>query len=130
MAGLDCDVFADARWVDFILGQVLSNAIKHKSAHPTIRIFAEERENSIQRVICDNGIGIPEQDIKRILEKGFTGENGRKYTRSTGVGLYLCHKLCDKLGLGLPLGSKVGEGITVSLVFPKSKMYLTEISRS
>lgn len=123
---LDFDVFTDDKWIDFILGQILGNAIKYRSEEPKIKIFAEQRENSIRLTISDNGIGIPEQDLRRVFEKGFTGENGRKYTRSTGVGLYLCNKLCDKLGLKLNLTSSVGEGTSVTILFPKSKMFLME----
>lgn len=126
MCGLDADVFTDAKWIDFIVGQILSNAIKYNGEQPKIKIFAEERESSVRLAICDNGIGIPEQDLLRVCEKGFTGENGRKYTRSTGIGLYLCNKLCSKLGLTMSLQSKVGRGTTVNILFPKSKMFLLE----
>ena len=86
---LEEDVFTDAKWIDFIVGQILNNSIKYRREQdPRIKIFAEPRQNSIRLVISDNGIGIPAQDIQRVFEKGFTGENGRKFMRSTGCLLY------------------------------------------
>ena len=71
--------------------------------------------------IKDNGIGIKENEIKRVFDKGFTGTNGRKETKkSTGIGLYLSKKLCDKLGIGIELKSKEGEFTEISIIFPKN----------
>lgn len=127
MQDLEEDVFTDAKWIDFIVGQILSNSIKYRrDQDPQIKIFAEKKENSIRLSICDNGIGIPPQDIRRVFEKGFTGENGRRFTRSTGMGLYLCKKLCEKLGLSISLTSQVGQGTLIEILFPKSKMFLLE----
>ena len=66
------------------------------------------KNRSLNLIIEDNGIGIPESDINRVFDKGFTGENGRVYGKSTGIGLYLCRKLCDKLQLQIELESKYG----------------------
>ena len=124
---LEEDVFTDAKWIDFIVGQILNNSIKYRREQdPRIKIFAEPRQNSIRLVISDNGIGIPAQDIQRVFEKGFTGENGRKFMRSTGMGLYLCKKLCGKLGLSISLASQAGQGTMIEILFPKSKMFLLE----
>ena len=72
-------------------------------------------------VVKDNGIGIRKGEITRVFEKGFTGENGRKRgQKATGIGLYLCKKLCNKLGLGLELNSEKDVGTEVKIVFPKS----------
>ena len=71
--------------------------------------------------IEDNGVGISERDIDRVFEKGFTGENGRKFGKSTGIGLYLCKKLCNKLGVGMSLTSKENIGTKVNIIFPKGK---------
>ena len=70
----------------------------------------------------DNGIGIKASELDRVFDKGFTGENGRSGAKSTGIGLYLCKKLCDKLGHGISLTSTEGEGTEVTFVFPKSSM--------
>jgi len=111
----------DAKWIDFILWQILENAIKYDSK--SIKIYSEQNTNSLSLFICDDGIGIPAQDISRVFDKGFTGESGRRYTKATGLGLYLCKKLCLKLGLNISLRSEQGKGTTVEIVFPKSDMY-------
>lgn len=72
--------------------------------------------------IEDNGVGIIEKDIDRVFEKGFTGENGRRFSKSTGMGLYLCEKLCLKLGLKISIDSEVNKGTKVTLIFPLSGM--------
>lgn len=120
---LDCTVFTDVKWIDFILGQIISNSVKYKRADAKLTFSAEKNSNSTILYITDNGIGIPEQDIEKVFEKGFTGENGHKYTKSTGIGLYLCKKLCDKLGLGISLISMQNEGTTVKIAFPISEMH-------
>ncbi len=118
-------VFSDAKWLEFILNQVIGNAIKYISeSNGKVKIFTVQNENNIVLTIEDNGIGIIEKDINRVFEKGFTGENGRKLGRSTGLGLYLCKKLAEQLGLGLILASKAGEGTKVSIIFPLGSVNL------
>ena len=114
-------VNTDSKWIDFILWQILDNSIKYESKR--IKIYSEKNSNSISLFVCDDGIGISKQDINRVFDKGFTGESGRKYTKATGLGLYLCKKLCLKLGLNISLRSEQGKGTTVEIVFPKSDMY-------
>lgn len=115
-------VYSDAKWVEFILNQILGNSIKYsKNNNAKITIYSVKNENNIVLNIEDNGIGIIDKDINKIFEKGFTGENGRKYGKSTGIGLYLCKKLCNKLGLGIELTSKENEGTKVSIIFPRGK---------
>lgn len=72
--------------------------------------------------IEDNGFGIIDRDLNKVFEKGFTGENGRKFGKSTGMGLYLCKKLCVKLGLNISIESKLQEGTRVSIIFPNYKL--------
>ncbi|EDS77898.1 sensor histidine kinase [Clostridium botulinum C str. Eklund] len=122
MDNLDIKVFSDKKWVEFILGQIIGNALKYsKNNNAKISIYATKNKNSVDLIIEDNGVGIPMQDIEKVFEKGFTGENGRKFGRSTGIGLYLCKKLCHKLGLGLKLISKESQGTIVTITFPLSK---------
>ena len=121
---VDLTVYTDVKWVDFILGQLFVNSIKYKQDPARIRIYAQEWDNRIALYIADNGIGMSEADAARAFEKGFTGENGRRYAKSTGMGLYLCRKLCDKLGLSITLTSCPGSGTTVRIVFPKGTMHL------
>ena len=102
-------VYADDKWVRFILNQIISNAVKYRSPEqPVLHIFTERSGDQVLLSVADNGIGIPESDLPRIFEKGFTGQNGRTIHSSTGIGLYLCKRLCDKLGIGLA-ASSVGQ---------------------
>lgn len=115
-------IFSDAKWIEFIINQVIVNAIKFSEANKgVVEIYSEEYENNIVLTIKDNGVGISGKDIDRVFEKGFTGENGRRFGKSTGIGLYLCKKLYRKLGLGITITSKVNEGTKVNIVFPKGR---------
>ena len=115
-------IFSDAKWVEFIINQIIINAVKFSIPNKgEVSIFSRINENNIILTIEDNGVGISEKDIERVFEKGFTGENGRKFGKSTGIGLYLCKKLCDKLGIGISLVSKEGLGTKVNIVFPQGK---------
>lgn len=112
-------VYSDAKWLEFILNQVIGNAIKYmRERYGRLKIYTIHNKNNIVLTIEDNGIGIIEKDINRVFEKGFTGENGREFGKSTGIGLYLCKKLAEQLGLGLTLTSKTGEGTKVRIIFP------------
>ena len=115
-------VHSDPKWVEFIINQIIGNSIKYsKTQNPKVTIYTTENENNTILIIKDNGVGINEKDLKRVFEKGFTGENGRKYGKSTGIGLYLCEKLCKKLGLGLKLTSLENEGTEIKIIFPIAK---------
>lgn len=114
-------VYSDPKWIEFIINQIIGNSIKYlNSKNPKVTIYTTENKNNIILTIKDNGVGINEKDLRRVFEKGFTGENGRRYGKSTGIGLYLCDKLCKKLGLGLKLTSKEEEGTEVKIIFPYS----------
>lgn len=114
---LDFMVLTDAKWLDFILGQIISNGVKYhaKEREPALVFSATQTGKTVTLTIADNGIGIPPEDVNRVFRKGFTGENGRNYPKSTGMGLYLCDTLCRKLGTQISLSSVVGEGTVVSL---------------
>lgn len=117
-------VYSDSKWITFIINQILGNSIKYcKFNEGIISIYSKEKENYLILTIEDNGVGIPERDINRVFEKGFTGENGRAFGKSTGMGLYLCKRLCDKLGLNISIESKETVGTKVNLIFPKYQMY-------
>lgn len=119
------NVYSDAKWLEFVLNQIVGNSIKYsREREGRVRAYTVRNENNIILFIEDNGMGIIEKDISRVFEKGFTGENGRRCGKSTGIGLYLCRKLCEQLGLGLTLASKVGEGTRVSIIFPVGKVNL------
>ena len=120
--GIEGNIFSDEKWVEFIINQIIINAVKFSIPNEgKVSIYSKVNENNIILTIEDNGVGINEKDIDRVLEKGFTGENGRKFGKSTGIGLYLCKKLCDKLGIGISLNSKENIGTKVNIVFPQGK---------
>ena len=108
--GEDSDVYADKKWTDFILTQIIVNAAKYRTEHAEIVFSSEEFRNGTALYIKDNGIGINEKDLPRVFERGFTGKSGRKYAKSTGMGLYLCKVLCEKTGLSISISSEEGEG--------------------
>lgn len=117
----DCEdsfVYTDSKWLEFILNQIVINSIKYKKEENSyIKFYTKKDKDNIILFIEDNGIGIEDKDIDKVFEKGFTGENGRKYSKSTGMGLYICKKLCDKLGLKISLKSKKNEGVVVTIKF-------------
>ena len=115
-------VYCDSKWIEFILQQIISNSVKYMDKDEKyIKIRCLEKDKNIILKILDNGIGISEKSIEKVFEKGYTGENGRKYNNSTGMGLYLCKKLCNKLGLGINIESHINEGTKVSIIFPTSE---------
>ena len=119
---LEKEVFTDSKWATFIINQIIQNSIKYsKKENKKIEIYAKSNNENIILYIKDNGIGIKKGEITRVFEKGFTGENGRIINKkSTGIGLYLCQKLCNKLGLGIELNSEKNIGTEVRIIFPKS----------
>ena len=108
-------VVSDKKWLSFAFEQILGNSVKYTSNGGEITI--ETCENKL--VIEDNGMGIKEEDLPRIFEKGFTGFNGRYEKKSSGLGLYLCKKTLDKLGHHIEISSRVGEGTRIEITFPK-----------
>ena len=116
---IDKLVFSDSKWLEFILNQIIVNAIKYRQNEcPMVKIYAIDIKNGTRLIIEDNGIGIPSNEIDRVFEKGFTGNIGRINSRSTGIGLYLCKKLCDKLGLLIDIESKINSYTKVIITFP------------
>ena len=110
-------VYTDDKSLCFILSQLIGNAVKYRTAAPRLRFAAESGPGQICLLVEDNGLGIPAADLPRVFEKGFTGQNGRTVHSSTGIGLYLCKRLCDKLDIGLEITSREGAGTTVRLAF-------------
>ena len=119
---LDIEVNTDNKWIVFILNQIIQNSIKYRrKENSAIEIYANRGKENVILYIKDNGIGIKQGEITRVFEKGFTGTNGRlSNKKSTGIGLYLCKKLCNKLGIGIELNSVQNEGTEVKLVFPQN----------
>ena len=119
---LEKKVNTDSKWIVFILNQIIQNSVKYmkKDELSQIEIYAKQGKENVILYIKDNGIGIKKGEVTRVFEKGFTGTNGRETNKkSTGIGLYLCKKLCNKLGIAIELNSVQNEGTEVRLVFPK-----------
>jgi signal transduction histidine kinase len=114
-------VKSDKKWLKFIINQIISNSIKYTKVkdieNKYINIKLSQKEDKIILSIEDNGIGIPKQDIDRVFNPFFTGENGRKHSESTGMGLYLSKDIVERLGHGLYIESTEGLGTKVSIVF-------------
>lgn len=118
----ECIVYSDGKWLVFMLSQILRNCAQYRKQEPEsgcISIHAEEKERMVILSVEDNGIGIPEDELARVFEKGFTGTNGRKRKKSTGMGLYLCRKLCAKLGIRIGAESEKGKGTRIWLEIPR-----------
>ncbi len=111
-------VASDSKWLNFVLGQFITNAVKYTfEGNKKIIISSEVTDGSILLHIQDEGIGIPKSDLSRVTKAFFTGENGRKTGESTGMGLYLANEICQKLGHQLSIKSEVNVGTTVTLTF-------------
>lgn len=120
---LEVEAMADAAWLEFVLGQVVSNAVKYRNAQPRLRFYAEKRPHCVLLHVQDNGIGIPAEDLPHVFEKGFCGQNGRTMGKSTGMGLYIAQKLCEKMGLSISAASVHGQGTRITLCFPMGDAY-------
>ena len=112
-------VISDKKWLGFAFEQILSNAIKYTKTGGEISIFFEKNK----LIIEDNGLGISEEDLPRIFEKGFTGFNGRYEKKSSGLGLYLCKKTLDNLGHKIIITSKINVGTKVEIIFPEEDKF-------
>ncbi len=121
---LDYQVFTDEKWIAFILGQIIQNSVKYARAEGarviefTGRLVNEGcADESVELTVRDNGRGVSEADLPRVFDRGFTGDNGRTTKRSTGLGLYLVKRLCDKMGIEVAASSRQGAGFAVTLRF-------------
>ena len=125
---LDFDVLTDDKWLSFVLGQILSNALKY-TKKGSVTISAERQDGKTKLKIRDTGIGIRSEDIPRLFQRGFTGYNGRLDKKASGLGLYLCKSICDKLGHAITIDSKEGEGTEVSILFNKEVVYSSDLTK-
>lgn len=120
---LDLQVNTDNKWIIFILNQIIQNSVKYKKQDENleIEIYAKQGMENVILYIKDNGTGIKQGEVARVFEKGFTGTNGRlSNKKSTGIGLYLCKNLCEKLGIAIEINSIKDEGTEVQLTFPQN----------
>ncbi len=134
-------VYTDGKWIAFILNQMMLNSVKYCCEQPEFLITTKPSEKGVLLIFEDNGRGIPEEDLPRIFDKGFTGSNGRAKEgaveigtarvetagmEATGMGLYLCRRLCEKLGVGLWAESAPGCGTRMIMEFPVSRYIIRE----
>lgn len=112
------EVYSDVKWIKFVLDQLIINGIKYsKGTGKELIIKACEKEKEIILSVIDEGIGIPRKDIKRVFDLFFTGENGRKYGESTGMGLYISKEVCVNLGHKIEITSTTNKGTMVTIRF-------------
>ena len=117
-------VYTDIKWLNFIIGQILSNSLKYQNKKERIvRIKGIDDKNNIKLVIYDNGVGIKESDLSKVFFKGFTGSN-RSKKNASGIGLYLTKKLCDKLGIDIKIESVYLKYTKVIITFPKGNYFI------
>lgn len=120
--GVEETVLTDKKWLGFVIGQILSNALKYTKKGKISIYMSKARSHTL--VIEDTGIGIRQEDLPRVFEKGFIGYNGREEGRSTGIGLYLSGKIMKKLDHGIRIESELGKGTRVFLELGRKKMDL------
>lgn len=115
-SGTKKQVYTDEKWLEFILEQILSNAIKY-TPKGFVTIETAEEKDRFFITIKDTGIGIKAEDLPRVFEKGYTGYNGHADKKATGIGLYLCRQMADKLGHTIRMESELGKGTKVWIGF-------------
>ena len=120
--GVTETVLTDEKWLGFVIGQILSNALKYTKKGKISIYMSEEEPHTL--VIQDTGIGIRPEDLPRVFEKGFTGYNGREEGHSSGIGLYLCGKIMKKLDHRIWIQSEQGTGTKVMLALGRTKLEL------
>ncbi len=128
-AEVDCphSVYTDGKWISFILNQLFLNSVKYKRGDKErLLIYTEEKDRSVWLAVEDDGAGIKKEELPRIFEKGFTGSNGRQTRRATGMGLYLCRNLCEKLGIEIEAHSEEQKGTKIILKFPVGNYHVRD----
>ncbi len=124
----DMQITSDKKWLLFILDQIVSNALKYTNQGGRIEIHGDQDDREKRLIINDNGIGIRPEDLSRVFDRGFTGFNGREFSKSTGMGLYLAKRLARKLGHNLSIDSVYGESTRLTIHFPKLGDYYRPIN--
>lgn len=115
-AEIESNVISDSNWLTLAIEQLISNEAKYATGE-SVKIYFSNEENSL--VIKDTGIGIPESDLPKIFDRGYSGFNGKGYRNSTGVGLYLAKKIFDRLGCCIYVESRQGVGSEFRIFFPR-----------
>ena len=117
---LNIEVLTDEKWLEFVIEQILSNAVKY-TPKGTVSIYMENEDTLI---IEDTGIGIRAEDLPRVCERGYTGYNGHSDKRSTGIGLYLCRRVLEQMSHSIEIESEMGKGTRVKIgLITKERIY-------
>ena len=117
-------IYTDAKWTSFMITQILLNCVQYQREAPlSICIYAKKEKESTSLIIEDNGLGIKPEEIGHIFEKGYIGTNGRNNERSSGMGLFICSKLCKKLDIGIRAVSEYGTYTKMILTFGEGTFY-------
>lgn len=119
-------VITDRKWNEFMIGQLISNAVKYTSlshGEKKVLIDINNHENGLLLTIEDTGIGIPPEDIPRIYDAYFTGTNGRRIPSSTGIGLFMVKKICNKLDFDITSSSELEKGTSISILYKRRSKY-------
>jgi signal transduction histidine kinase len=120
-------VETDSKWLAYSLSEFISNALKYSHEGGKITIYSEEDTEEMRLVILDEGIGIPQHDVSRVFQLGFTGTNGRINRKSTGIGLFIAKKIMDKIGHNVTITSTEGVSTAVTIHFRKSNDYYSTV---
>ena len=125
VSDVDIEVLTDSKWLEFIINQIVDNSIKYsKEQNAYIKIVAKDENKVIRLIIYDNGKGISKSDLPRVFDKTFTGTNGRgESAKATGMGLYLCRELCNKLGHKIQIISEEGKYTKITILFDKNTFF-------
>ncbi|PJI08480.1 MULTISPECIES: sensor histidine kinase [Clostridium] len=115
-------IYTDKKWAGYVISQVINNAIKYAENTKYITFYCERKEEVITLHIKDTGIGIKKEELSRVFEPFFTGSNGRRKEKSTGIGLYMCKTICKMLNSNISIESEEGKGTIVSITFHACKV--------
>ena len=118
----DLKVVTDEKWLLFVIEQVLSNSLKY-TKQGSISVFVNDNQ---ELCIKDTGIGIAPEDLPRIFENGYTGCNGRNDKKASGIGLYLCKRICKNLGHEITASSVLGKGTTIKINLNQKKIFISD----
>lgn len=119
VTGESREVTSDPKWLAFAIDQVLQNAVRYTPDGGTVTLRVRGPSRAPELVVRDSGIGIPEEDLPRVFDRGFTGARGREFAESTGMGLYLARKLLRRLGHAVSIRSVEGLGTSITFTFPR-----------
>lgn len=114
-------IVTDEKWLSFVIEQLISNAIKY-TREGGVTITVRESDDAATLTVRDTGIGIAPEDLPRVFERGYTGYNGRTDKKASGIGLYLCRRICSRLGYEIGVESRPGEGTAVTVKMPRERI--------